>query len=123
MEGRGGENVVKKSTHVIPTIPIGVNLTGCSKRGAAGHSGGWSRWSSDGPWSSTRFPWRCGRIRLQNKDKDAQVTKDNVPEFREDDTPVEVNCEQVAMLKDVQGNMVRSRIKTIECSINSEQKK
>ena len=68
------------------------------------------------------MPWRCGQRRLQNKDKDAQVTKDNVPEFREDNTPVEENCEEVAMLKDVQGNMVRSRVKAIECSIKSEQK-
>ena len=68
------------------------------------------------------MPWRCGQRRLQNKDKDAQVTKDNVPEFREDETPVEENCEKVAMLKDVQGNMVRSRVKAIECSIKSEQK-
>ena len=118
VERRCGENLVKKSSHVIPTIPIGVNLTktnivgvkgtaGGSKRRAAEHSGGWSRWSSDGPWSSTRLPWRCGQRRLQNKDKDAQVTKDNVPEFREDDTPAEENCEEVALLKDVQGNMVR----------------
>ena len=54
--------------------------------------------------------------------KYTQVIKDVAPEVMECENPVELNCEQVARLREVQENKVWPKVEAIEWSIKFEQK-